>query len=233
MEEVTQDVAESSIYTIPTPGVLPDSDVAEDIKPERENDGSSIFCSVSKPEKVGEGMNAYVTYVVFTKNTDNTNASIARRYSDFSWLHEMLKNDFRNTLIPPLPEKAIFDRFSPEFVEYRRKELERFLKRVLSHPHLSKSPHVTKFLTASDAAMELERSKPKIVVTQQQQQQPKKEEKGFFCFAFCKFIFGHFRCHRTHRRVERDRPLLRDTTRVYFKPGPTFTGFSGTIKYKY
>jgi len=180
MEEVTQDVAESSIYTIPTPGVLPDSDVAEDIKPERENDGSSIFCSVSKPEKVGEGMNAYVTYVVFTKNTDNTNASIARRYSDFSWLHEMLKNDFRNTLIPPLPEKAIFDRFSPEFVEYRRKELERFLKRVLSHPHLSKSPHVTKFLTASDAAMELERSKPKIVVTQQQQQQPKKEEKGFF-----------------------------------------------------
>jgi len=52
------------------------------------------------------------------------------------------------------------------------------LKRVLGHPQLGKSAHVTKFLTATDAVMEFERLKPKATTTPTQQ--PKKEEKGFF-----------------------------------------------------
>jgi len=120
---------------------------------------------VSKPEKVGDGMNAYVIYSVSTKNLDGSVATISRRYNDFSWLHDVLRSEFLHILIPPLPEKVIFDRFSPEIVEYRRKELERFLKRVLSHAYLGKSQHVKTFLTANEITMEIERNKQKTGTT--------------------------------------------------------------------
>lgn len=73
----------------------------------------------------------------------------------------MLKAEYKHLIIPPLPEKTIFDRFSPEFVEYRRKELERFLKRTLGHPELSHSLALVTFLTASESTMEQERAKPR------------------------------------------------------------------------
>jgi len=176
MEEVTADEAKEIIHD-----TLPKSiDTLEPKSSERRH-FEDVYCSVSKPEKVGEGMNAYVTYVIATKKPDGSLASIARRYSDFSWLHETLRSEFLNILVPPMPEKAIFDRFSPEFVEYRRKELERFLKRVLDHPQLSKSDNVKLFLTANEATMDVERAKPKLVVTPVQPP-PKKEEKGFFAY---------------------------------------------------
>jgi len=102
---------------------------------------------------------------------------VIRRYSDFDWLHDILKSEYKHLIIPPLPEKAIFDRFSPEFVEYRRKELERFLKRTLAHPDLSLVPALRTFLTANEATMEIERSKNKIELPAPV---PKKADHGFF-----------------------------------------------------
>ena len=42
------------------------------------------------------------------------------------------------------------DRFSPEFIEHRRKELERFLRRSANHPTLQHSEHLKAFLELSD-----------------------------------------------------------------------------------
>jgi sorting nexin-1/2 len=86
---------------------------------------------------------------------------MVRRYSDFEWLRTKLADRFRGVVVPPLPEKAVIstsrckydvepkaivrltrgvvamllatDRFNKEFVTYRRKELERFLKRIVQH----------------------------------------------------------------------------------------------------
>jgi len=62
-----------------------------------------------------------------------------------------------DVLIPPIPEKQIIHRLASTFVEYRRKELERFLHRVLSHPKLSKSQFLSPFLTASETGMSEQR----------------------------------------------------------------------------
>jgi sorting nexin-1/2 len=59
--------------------------------------------------------------------------TVTRRYSDFESLRSRLASKFRGIIVPPVPEKATINRFQKEFVTYRRKELERFLKRVVSN----------------------------------------------------------------------------------------------------
>lgn len=44
--------------------------------------------------------------------------------------------------------KGVVDRFSEEFVETRRKALDKFLKRVADHPVLSFNEHFNAFLSA-------------------------------------------------------------------------------------
>jgi len=73
-----------------------------------------------------------------------------RRYKDFVWLREQLAENKKGCLIPPLPEKALFNRFNTEFIEYRRRELERFLHRVVGHPILSQSLEFITFLESTE-----------------------------------------------------------------------------------
>ena len=73
-----------------------------------------------------------------------------RRYSDFVWLHQQLARNFAGVVIPPLPEKLIVGRFSPEFVESRRRALEKFLNRVACHGDLRASAHFKAFLESSE-----------------------------------------------------------------------------------
>lgn len=48
--------------------------------------------------------------------------------------------------------KGVVDRFSEEFVETRRKALDKFLKRVADHPVLSFNDHFSVFLSAKVSA---------------------------------------------------------------------------------
>lgn len=41
------------------------------------------------------------------------------RYSDFVWLHGQLELEVPGAIVPPLPEKAVVGRFTPEFIEAR------------------------------------------------------------------------------------------------------------------
>lgn len=54
--------------------------------------------------------------------------------------------------LQPLPEKfvmkGVVDRFSEEFVETRKKALDKFLKRIADHPVLSFNQHLNTFLSA-------------------------------------------------------------------------------------
>lgn len=59
------------------------------------------------------------------------------------------------------------NRTSPEFIETRRRSLDRYLSRVVVHPELSSSHLLTVFLQADDAALvrakeEAKANKPKL-----------------------------------------------------------------------
>jgi len=112
----------------------------------------SIFeIKVRSSSKVGEGtMSAHIEYKLDVKTSlasyKSSSFTVIRRYSDFVWLRDKLLEQHKGYLVPPLPEKAILNRFNSEFVEYRRRELERFLARVVEHPVLQASSVLQSFL---------------------------------------------------------------------------------------
>eukprot|EP01102_Stenamoeba_stenopodia_P013041 TRINITY_DN416_c0_g2_i10.p2 TRINITY_DN416_c0_g2~~TRINITY_DN416_c0_g2_i10.p2 ORF type:complete len:443 (-),score=149.33 TRINITY_DN416_c0_g2_i10:2283-3611(-) len=128
---------------------------------------NTIEVRVLNGEKKGEGLKAYQTYTIKTKTTlseyKKNDFSVERRFSDFIWLHDTLQQEHRGVVIPPAPEKEtllIQDRFSTDFIESRRKELERFLKHIVSHPVLNSSKTLLVFLEASEADLQTAKNPP-------------------------------------------------------------------------
>ena len=91
---------------------------------------------------------------VFLHNNIGQYSSVLRRYSDFLWLYERLHRERGGAIVPPLPEKQAVSRFSPDFVEDRRRALERFLRRVVLHPELWDAACLSIFLRADDVAFQ-------------------------------------------------------------------------------
>jgi sorting nexin-1/2 len=81
--------------------------------------------------------------------------SVLRRYSDFVWLHDQLNFFHPGTIVPPLPEKQSVGRFTPEFVESRRRGIEKFMSRVTKHSILKETAVLASFLQADDAGFAL------------------------------------------------------------------------------
>ncbi|XP_013885191.1 sorting nexin-2 [Austrofundulus limnaeus] len=138
----------------------------DEIEEEEGGDSFDIHISVSDPEKVGDGMNAYMAYKVTTKTSmslfKQRDFSVKRRFSDFLGLHSKLASKYLHIgyIVPPAPEKSIVgmtkvkvgkeDQSSNEFVEKRRSALERYLMRTVKHPILLKDPDVLQFLESSE-----------------------------------------------------------------------------------
>ena len=139
------------------------------------------YITVSDPVIHADGMNKYTSYRVDCRpppltdptnnnnnNNNNTNmmpdiflqnnqgqySSVLRRYSDFLWLYERLHKERAGAIIPPLPEKQAVSRFSPEFVEERRQQLERFLRRLILHPELMDADALMTFMRADDVSFQ-------------------------------------------------------------------------------
>ncbi|XP_055556186.1 sorting nexin-2-like isoform X3 [Falco biarmicus] len=138
----------------------------EEIEEEASGDLLDIEISVSDPEKVGDGMNAYMAYRVTTKTSlsmfHKNELSVKRRFSDFLGLHSKLETKYMHIgyIVPPAPEKSIVgmtkvkvgkeDSSSAEFVEKRRAALERYLQRTVKHPTLLQDPDLRQFLESSE-----------------------------------------------------------------------------------
>eukprot|EP00252_Welwitschia_mirabilis_P019420 TRINITY_DN4493_c0_g2_i3.p1 TRINITY_DN4493_c0_g2~~TRINITY_DN4493_c0_g2_i3.p1 ORF type:complete len:297 (+),score=58.36 TRINITY_DN4493_c0_g2_i3:118-1008(+) len=120
--------------------------------------------SVTDPVKLGNGVQAYISYRVVTKTNmpeyQGTDKIVIRRYSDFVWLHECLAEKYKGIFIPPLPEKSAVEKFlfNAEFIELRRRGLDVFINRIASHPQLRYSEDLRRFLLANEEAMERARS---------------------------------------------------------------------------
>lgn len=123
-------------------------------RPKPEDAASHI--TVSDPVRHSEGVNKYTSYRVDVRppNSDMTTtqvfSAVLRRYSDFLWLYEKLQMERAGAIVPPLPEKQPVGRFNPAFVEIRRRELERFLRRAAVHPELQGCASLDAFLQADD-----------------------------------------------------------------------------------
>lgn len=68
--------------------------------------------------------------------------------------------------MPPPPEKQAVGRFSSEFIESRRRALEKFMSRILAHPSLSQSEAIVTFLEADDAGLTSARDRGKAEKSQ-------------------------------------------------------------------
>ncbi|KAG9130994.1 hypothetical protein Leryth_006748 [Lithospermum erythrorhizon] len=126
--------------------------------------GPYLLVTVTDPAKMGNGVQAYISYKVITKTNLpdylGPEKIVIRRYSDFVWLRDRLFEKFKGIFIPPLPEKSTVEkfRFSAEFIEMRRQALDIFVNRVTSHPELRQSEDLRIFLQADEQTMERARS---------------------------------------------------------------------------
>lgn len=123
---------------------------------EIEEDGGDQFMlvTITDPQKIGEGMSAYMAYKVTTRTNypqfKKKEFAVLRRFSDFLGLHDKLaeRHLHLGRIVPPAPEKSVIGMTkikmskdsepgnSAEFVEKRRASLERFLNRTAAHPVL-------------------------------------------------------------------------------------------------
>ena len=122
---------------------------------------------VANPQKIGDGMNAHVVYTIEAKRLLDSGTTrhhvVSRRYSDFSWLRNQLVNSYVGCIVAPLPEKTVLGigRFTPEFLERRRRGLDIFMRRVCAHHVLRSSPDVDMFVSATESELDSYRNNNK------------------------------------------------------------------------
>jgi len=119
---------------------------------EVESEAQEQKCWISDMKFIESGPQGIASFVLYTLNTEfpsGQSATCIRRYSDFEWLQKQLETEFPAVLIPVIPEKEALFRFTQEVVDYRRRELGRFLSRLVAHPKLSESKALDLFLTAT------------------------------------------------------------------------------------
>ncbi|KAL3850559.1 hypothetical protein ACJIZ3_012441 [Penstemon smallii] len=125
------------------------------------SEGDYLRISVLNPQKVVEpsnsivpGGNTYITYLI-TTNTNisdygGSDFSTRRRFKDVVTLSDRLSEGYRGYFIPPRPDKSVVESQvmqKQDFVEQRRAELEKYLRRLAGHPVIKKSEELRVFLT--------------------------------------------------------------------------------------
>ena len=100
---------------------------------------------------------SFVSYKVVTKTTRESWTThefhVRRRYQDFLWLAQTLTIQYPTHIIPPLPQKKMFNRYDPDFLRLRQLALNKFLCRIAEHPILSTSEHFFTFLSAKQVEL--------------------------------------------------------------------------------
>lgn len=110
----------------------------------------SLVITVSDPQRVIETLPpaTYVTYKVST--SEKPEVTVTRRFADFLWLYDQLGIAMPGMIIPAIPKNPKVNRFG-EFVDTKRRALEKFLNRIANHIELSKSSVFETFLYATSA----------------------------------------------------------------------------------
>ncbi|CAO3690810.1 unnamed protein product [Rhizopus stolonifer] len=115
------------------------------------NDDNFVFATdaiVDHPLRIGVGYGSYICYSCTIFSDKGTPITVRKRYSDFVELREELIKcyTYLKKSIPKLPPKKVVGKFTPVFVEQRRRELEYFFKYTVLHPTLGASPIVRRWI---------------------------------------------------------------------------------------
>ncbi|GBB92078.1 hypothetical protein RclHR1_01960028 [Rhizophagus clarus] len=117
------------------------------------NEKAPIFkVIVHNPEKRVKlgGVSEYTIFHVSSLFANGAQVTVERRFSQFEWLYNRLSAKFGAFVLPALPEKQYSGRFNEEFIERRRRALERFINRLARHPVIRYSDLLTHFLSCED-----------------------------------------------------------------------------------
>jgi len=103
---------------------------------------------IGRCEKKQGTIQLYMTYEVFSPFS---NKGVFRRFKNFESLHKHLTEHYPFVIVPAIPEKQMQvpftnSRFETEFVQQRKRRLERFLNRIAQHPVLRNSAIFHHFL---------------------------------------------------------------------------------------
>ncbi|CAD8187821.1 unnamed protein product [Paramecium pentaurelia] len=100
--------------------------------------------------KIIEGNTFTPNYVNYCVVVGQFGSNVWRRVEHFYWLQEALQQQYPDSLIPPLPAKTLFRKFTPEHISKRCKMLEQFLSAILNNHLLRQSDFIEGFLFLDD-----------------------------------------------------------------------------------
>ncbi|CAN6810257.1 sorting nexin 2B-like [Brassica napus] len=137
-------------------------DSSDTLSRSRSSSSSSdyIKITVSSPQKEQEtassmlsGGSTYVTYLITTRTNlpeyKGSDFTVRRRFRDVVALGDRLAESYKGFCIPPRPDKSVVESQvmqRQEFVEQRRVALEKYLRRLASHPVIRSSDELKVFL---------------------------------------------------------------------------------------
>jgi len=109
---------------------------------------------VCNPSVQGYLHTKHVSYQVVTPDSNGTDLTV-RRYGDFCWLAERLQIERAGAAVYPLPAKQKGKtRFTDQFIESRRAQLEIFLQRAYRNLELNDSPSLDVFLHTNNTCFD-------------------------------------------------------------------------------
>lgn len=99
------------------------------------------------PESRGSYLKKHTTFLV---TLEPLQSRARRRFSDFEWLHSVLRARYVGMLVPSLPEKTVTLKSDAAFIQSRVRGLSLFLECVMQSPYLRSDASVSSFFTATD-----------------------------------------------------------------------------------
>ncbi|AQZ17020.1 YKR078W and VPS5 (YOR069W) [Zygosaccharomyces parabailii] len=132
--------------------VEPQEELHESEHEEMTSQPVNFNIEVKDPVKVGELTSMHVEYTVVVESDllETKYAQVNRRYTDFRWLYRQLQSNHWGKIIPPPPEKQSVGRFKQDFIENRRFQMEKMLRKIASNRSLQSDPDFILFLTSGN-----------------------------------------------------------------------------------
>ena len=110
----------------------------------------TILVKISNPRQINNSLFS-TNYVLYDISTPQFNWLVNRRYSDFIWLKDCLKNLFPGDVLPILPKKKIGNRrFEENFLNKRTQGLQKFLNDIVNNEKYKATEVLNIFLSSAE-----------------------------------------------------------------------------------